>query len=136
MSVLSEQEKVSVRHHLGYLNVQEVATFALGTPAGVETQFIIEGAMNRMLPSALPLLRKHLQNLECIEEAMIKGIENTGLLELGEIKFNQTGKDKHQSQLRQQYNYWANSLANVLGVSRNPYDKRTSSSGINVRVVS
>ena len=136
MAVLSDIEKVKVRHHLGYLNVQEASTFVLGTPASVETQFIIEGAFNRLLAAAVPEMRRILQILDCIEESMIKGIENTGLLQLGEIQFNQTGPDGHQRQLRRLYDYWVNSLANIFGVSRNPYDKRLSggSSGLNVRV--
>lgn len=131
---LSDVEKVKVRHHLGYLNVQEAQTFVLGVPAGVETQFIIEGAMNRILEVALGETRRHLSILDQLEEQMIEDHELAAVNKLGEIDINQ----KEQVQLTRRYDYWVNSLANVMGIIRNPFDKRLGSGGsggINLRVV-
>lgn len=127
---LNEDEKVAVRHHLGYLNVAEAATFVLGTPAGVETQFIIEGAMNRVLESALPRIRNILIVLEQIEAQMIQDHELLAVESLGEIKVN----TREQEKLTARYDYWASALANLLGVYRNPFDKRLTSRGPNVGV--
>lgn len=124
---VTEQEKVKIRHHLGYLNVAEASTFVLGTPAGVETQFIIEGAMNRVLEAALPEMRRQLNILDALEEQMVADFELIAVLKLGEIDINQ----KEQKQLKQNYNYWVNSLANVFGITRNPYDKRLMGIGAN-----
>ncbi len=131
---LTEQEKVKVRHHCGYLNVADAATFVLGTPASVETQFIIEGAMNRVLESALSELRRHMQILDSLEEQMVCDHELMAVKKLGEIEVN----DKEQLQLTQRYNYWVDSLCNIMGVVRNPFDKRLDSggTGINARVAS
>ncbi len=137
MPALTEAEKVQIRHHLGYLNVQEAATFVLGTPAGVETQFIIEGAFNRVLEAALPLIRKHIQRLDTTEEQMVCSQESMEVNQLGEIQLNNQGEHRNQRELRRAYNYWADSLANLLGVYRNPFDKRTGNyglKGMNVRV--
>lgn len=117
---LTEEEKVRVRHHLGFLNVVEAQTFVLGTPAGVETQFIIEGAMNRVKEEALPLLRRMLSYLDLTEEQMVTDQDVMVVDQIGEI----TVRKEQQKQLRQVYKYWQQSLANVLGVYPNPFDKR------------
>lgn len=126
---LTEQEKVSIRHHCGYLNVGEAYTFVLGTPAAVETQFIIEGAMTRVLESALPQVRRHLRILDQIEEQMVEDLELAAVNQLGEIQVNQ----KEQSQLWKNYVRWVGSLCNLFGVYRNPFDKR-GGGGVNISV--
>lgn len=125
---LTEQEKIKIRHHLGFLNVAEVATFTLGTPAGVETQFIIEGAMERVLEAALPELRRQLQILDVIEEQMVADHELLAVKKIGEI----TVREDEQQALDARYERWRCSLANLLGVYPNPFDKR--GGGINVPV--
>lgn len=130
MSVLSEHEKVKVRHHLGYLNVQQVATFALGAPQAVETQFIIEGAMNKVLMTALPELRRHLALLDQIEEQMIGDLELLAVQSIGDITVNL----EEQAKLTRVYDRWVDSLANLLGVTRNPFDKRLQSNSSNFAV--
>lgn len=128
------QEKVKIRHHLGYLNVTNAATFALGIPQAVETQFIIENAMNLVLPEAEGEARRHINILNGIEELMICGHENLAINAIGEIKI----REDEQEALDKRYHHWRNALANVLGVYPNPFDKRfysaTGAGGINVRV--
>lgn len=135
MSALSSAEKVKVRHHLGYLNVQEAQTFVLGTPAAVETQFIIEGAMNRVLEEALPEVRRHLQILDTIEDQMVQNLELLQIKKIDTIEVNSTGSDREQKQIVKVYDRWVESLANLLGTYRNPFDKRKGSGGsLNARV--
>jgi hypothetical protein len=128
---LVEDEKVKIRHHLGFLNVSQVATFALGTPAAVETQFIIEQAMNLVLESALTIVRKHISILDMIEEQMVCDLELLAVTKVGEIDVN----EKEHQKLRIEYSRWQSSLANCLGVYPNPWDKRQDM-GINVPVSS
>ncbi len=135
MSALNDEEKVKVRHHLGYLNVQAGQTFVLGVPAAVETQFMIEGAMDRILPAALVEVRRHIQILDTIEGQMVQNLELLQVTKLGEMEINSTGENREQVQLREQYNWWQTSLANLFGVIPNPFDKRRlQRSGPNVRV--
>lgn len=122
---LTDQEKVAIRHHLGFLDVTEAATFVLGAPAAVETQFIIEGAMNRVKEQALPRLRQLLMNLETIEGQMIGDLELMAVNRLDEIEINQ----KEQRQLLRSYDYWVAALGNLLGCTRNPFDQRLSAPG-------
>lgn len=137
MAVLNEEEKVRVRYHTGYLNVSAVQTFALGTPASVETQFIIEGAMNKILESALPLVRELIQKCDSTRQQMFEQQENIQVTKLGELVINSTGIDRGQMQLREVYFDWVNQLCNAMGVKQNPYRADTlgqSGGGINVGV--
>ena len=129
---LSDAEKVKIRHHTGYLNVQEASTFVLGVPAAVETQFIIEGAMNRVMEAALGEVRRHLQILDSLEEQGINDHELLAVRSLGEIEVD----DREHPKLDRRYDRWVASLCNLLGVIRNPFDARLAGGpGINVRVV-
>lgn len=135
--MLTEQEKVMIRHHLGYLNVSEVATFGLGIPASVETAYLVEAAMNKIIPAAIPLIRHHIALLSKTEEQMVCGQDEVGVDSLGSIKLNNQGENRGQRELRRVYNYWARSLSNLLGCPRNPFDSRAAEfglRGINVRV--
>ncbi len=132
---LTPTQKVKIRHHLGYLGVSAVQTFALGVPAATETQFMIEGAMNKLLPESLPELDRHLGILDAIEQQKLDDHELMAVNQVGEIAINQ----REQEQLLAQYNYWVESLANLLGSCRNPFDKRLpqnrSGGGLNARVM-
>jgi len=139
MAALNKEEKVRIRHHAGYLNVTAVQTFVLGTPASVETQFIIEGAMNKILDEALPLVRELIQRCDSTEQQMFEQQENIQVTKLGELVVNSTGVDRGQMQLRQVYFSWVRKLVNAMGVGQNPYRQDTlgdtgNNGGINVGV--
>lgn len=117
---LTEYEKVRIRHHLGYLGVTDAYTFVLGTPAAVETQFLIEGAMDRVMEEALPLARELLARCDLTESQMIDDQELIAVDEIGEIKLRKT----QQKELRKVYREHIRALSNLLGVPQNPFDKR------------
>ena len=127
---ITNGEKVKIRHHLGYLGVAEAMTFALGAPAAVETQFIIEGAMNRIMPEAESEARRHIEILNNIEDQMNADRELLAVNKVDEIEIRQT----EMRELKGEYLYWRNALANLLGCYPNPFDKRFCSMGINVSV--
>lgn len=127
----TDVQKVKIRHHLGYLNVAESQTFVLGAPAGIETSFIIEGAMNRVLVAAEPEVVRHLGILDNIECQMNDDRELLAVDKVDEIMVRKT----EMKELRTEYLYWRLSLANLLGVYPNPFDKRyAGGTGINVPV--
>lgn len=128
--MLTEAERVRIRHHLGYIGVADAFTFVLGSPAAVETQFLIEGAMDRVLAASIPEVRRLVAVLDGIEAQMIGDHELAAVNKLGEIEINQ----QEQAQLTRRYDYWAAALANILGTYRNPFDRRLAVGGINVRV--
>jgi hypothetical protein len=124
------EEKVKIRHHLGYLGVAAAQTFALGAPAAVETQFIVEGAMNRVMPEAEPEVRRQLEILNSIEDQMNADRELLVVDRVDEIQI----RPREMDELRREYLYWRNAMANLLGIYPNPWDRRFSNAGINVPV--
>jgi hypothetical protein len=126
---ITEQEKVRIRHHLGYLNVAASQTFVLGAPAALETQFLIEGAMNRILPEAEGLVREHLAKCDFVEQQVVENQELLAITVVGEIQVRQ---DEFEA-LMKRYHYWRNSLANDMGIYPNPFDKRFA--GVNIPVL-
>lgn len=132
MVIFTPEEKVQIRHHLGFLNVSQVETFVLGLPAAVQTSFILEGAMDRLLPEAAPQVRRHLNILDGIEQQMIEDTELMAVNQVDTIQVNQ----REQTQLRDQYDYWRRAMGNLFGVAPNPYDERfRGGNGINAPVV-
>jgi hypothetical protein len=128
---LTVDERVRIRWHGGYLNVAEAYTFVLGVPSSVETQFMIEGAMDRILESALPLVRSILAELD---RMMIELWGTSELLDVSKLGNISIDPDLHKKRLRL-YDYAVNSLMQLLGCQRNPFDKRLSSGGgMNVAV--
>lgn len=127
----TDDEKVRIRHHLGYLNVAQGSTFVLGVPAALEPQFIIEIAMNKVLPAAEGLVRRLLANCDAAEEQIAENTQNVAATQVDEIALN----DKEFEQIVKRLNYWRGGLANALAIYQNPFDKRGATSAINRRVV-
>jgi hypothetical protein len=128
---LTEDEKVRIRDHLAFLNVAPSFTFVLGTPAAVETQFIIEGSMVRVLEAAIPLLREKLCWCDSTRHQMLEAQKDVFVKRVGDIELD---PKEGMKILRQNYATWVGELANLLGVYRNPFDKREDG-GLNVPVL-
>jgi hypothetical protein len=120
-ATLAEQDKVRARHHLGYLNVEQAQTFVLGIPAGVQTQFMIEGALNRLLPQALPKFLEMLERLDCVECELFGGIDLASITSISDIVI----RPERRKELSGYYQVARQGLANLLGIIPNPYDQRT-----------
>jgi hypothetical protein len=118
--MLTEQEKVRARHHLGYLNVQQSQTFVLGIPAGVQTQFIIEGAFNRVLPQAEPLFRDLLDTLDVVEQQILDNTPNLAVSSIDEIHV----RPDEFNRILDRYEWFRRELANLMGILPNPFDQR------------
>ena len=131
----TEDEKASARHHLGYLQVTAAQTFVLGVPAAVQTQFMIEGALVRVLPSGEKKFRALLCRLDEIECEVFGGIDLASVESVDEIKVSAD----RLKELAKYYVWAQTSLANLLGVPPNPWDMRplvqaAGAGGVNVGV--
>ena len=118
---LSDFEKSRVRHHLGYPNVEAVSTFYLGVPAAMQTTFMIEGAMVRVLPEAVDLVRTLMARMDSIENQVFCGSDLADVEELGEIK---VAADR-VAKLAEYYKLAQHELSNLFGVVPNPWDQRS-----------
>lgn len=135
-AVVTSEEKVRCRHHLGYQNVESIMTFQLGVPAAMQTTFMIEGALDRIMstPGAVEKFRQLLAQCDRIEAQVFCGIDLADIEVLDTITVNR----KRLRELAQYYLIAVGGLENLLGVVRNPWDKREwlqmASGGINVSV--
>ena len=130
---LADEEKVKIRHHLGYINVGQGSTFFLGSPATVEINFAIENAMTKLLPQAYPLVREMLARCDATEQQLFDNQENLAVTKVCDIEL----RSDEMKELDKRYDRWRGALANALGVYFNPWDKRDvgGASGVNVPVV-
>lgn len=131
-AVVTDYEKDRTRHHLGYLGVEAVSTFALGVPAAMQTTFMIEGAMVRLLPEAVERFRSLLCQLDAVESEVFCGMDLASVNKLDTIEIN----PKRLSELAKYYKIAQQGLANLLGCPANPFDMREwLKGGINVPVL-
>lgn len=131
--MLTDEEKTKIRHHMGYLNVAETQTFVLGIPAGVQTQFMIEGAFGKILPHAENLVRTLLCRLDEIEAQVYGGSDLADVMKTGSIEVN----PDRLKELGKYYRLAQQGLANLMGVPPNPFDMRDwvrAGGGMNVPV--
>jgi len=136
--MITEDEKVRARIHLGYPNFASQATFSLGIPAALQTAFITEGAFTKILPQAEGRFRIILARMDAIECQIEANTENVEATKIGEIELRENAFE----QLLKRYRYWQGTLANMLGVLPNPFDFReglgagyNGGGGINIPVI-
>jgi len=116
---------------MGFINVGLVQTFSLGVPGARETSYLIEGAMNQVLPEAELECRRLIGVLDGIEAQMVGDLELLAVNKIGEIDVNQD----EQQKLRRAYRHWQAELGNLLGIPPNPFDQRfMNAGGLNVGV--
>lgn len=118
--MLTEEEIVKCRHHLGYPNVASVQTYALGIPAAMQTTFMIEGALVRVLTSAEGRLRDLLDKLDRAECKVEEILETIIISKAEDVEYNQNALGQNAKI----YRLWQQSVANLLGIVPNPYDQR------------
>ena len=128
----TEDEKTRARHHLGYLNVSAASTFSLGVPAAVQTQFLIENALNLILMTAYPQFQKLLCELDRIECQLLGGSDLADVSQVDTIQIDPMRIEKYGKL----YKIPQQALANLLGIVSNPWDQREwlQGPGVNVRV--
>ena len=132
--MLTPEERVSVKHHLGYPNATSIETFVLGVPAAMESLFMLEGAMNAVDPAAEGRLRKTLMRLERVDDQIEDNQDALLLSKADEVEF----RENELELLVMRYQRWQGELCNLLGIpGPNPFDARYSSwngGGINIAV--
>jgi hypothetical protein len=130
---LTDEERVGIKHHLGYPNPNAIETFVLGVPALMESLFVVEGAMNAVSPQSEERVRKTLRRLEKLDEQIEENADALLLTKADEVEF----RDDEFEKIHQRYVYWQGQLCNLLGLpGPNPYDARWTGAagGINIGV--
>ena len=114
--MFDNSEKERIRYHLGYLNVQPAASISFGIPVPIQTMFLVESAMNNVLPSAEDRVRKILTILDKIECRLVDAQEYLVTSKVDEIEL----RENHPDLLEKEYCRWAARLSDELGAPLYP----------------
>lgn len=113
---LDASEKERVRYHLGYLNVQPAPSISFGIPVPLQTLFLLESALNYVLPTAEDRVRRIITILDEIECKMIAGQDYLTVTRVDDIEI----RPDHIDQLEHEYCRWASRLSDELGAPLYP----------------
>jgi hypothetical protein len=125
VTIIAEPDRARARYHTGYGGVQAAATFFLGVPAAVQTSFVIETALNNLLPSALPRFLSLLDNLDALDQQIMDDADTLVVTKVDEIDLN----EKEFEKIIQRYRHYQGALCNMLLIPPNPFDQRPHLSG-------
>lgn len=132
---LTEEERVRVRYHLGYLSVAPASAIALGYPSAQHALFLVEHAMDRLLPAAVSRVHQIVRTLDQIECSMAESVGRLKAAQVGEVKLRGgAGEESEGDLLEREYRRWAGRLADHLGVALNVHSERFRGTPINVPV--
>lgn len=121
----TDEEKQRIRYHLGYPSVQPAAALTYGIPKPIQTLFLVESAMNLILPVAQDKVRSLLNTLDTIECRLQDAQTRMAATSIDNLTMR---KDEADS-LEAEYRRWANRLADVMGVPLYAYSLRFQRSG-------
>ena len=110
--------------------MQEAQTFVLGVPAGVQAQFMIEGAFDKILPSAQSRVELLLRRLDAIEQQIECDTENLAVDKLGDIALREDEFEQLIKVFFAEHGTKADLLATLAGVRAESADQL----GANARV--
>jgi hypothetical protein len=115
---LTATEKLKIRAHLDFPVIDGRTALALGMPVNTQTSFQVDSAVERVLPPAVPLVRRYLNMCECAEAEIAKHMK-TGLT-VASVTGAQLRPGDKLRELQGLYGDWQRKLAVVLGVDLNP----------------
>lgn len=118
--MLDPNEKERVRYHMGYLEVQPAAALTFGIPAPIQTLFLVESAMDRILPTAEDRVRKIITIMDTIECREEGALDYLVVSRVDDIEI----RPDHIEKLEEQYAKWASKLSDVLGAPLYQYSAK------------
>lgn len=109
-------EKEQILYHMGYLGVSPAAAITFGLPAPVQTLFLVQSAIERVLPHSEDRIRQHVKILDDIECKMQGGQD---FLVVNRVDSTEIRED-HIDKLEDEYCRWASRLSDILGAPLYP----------------
>jgi hypothetical protein len=119
------EEKARIRHHLGYPNVGTMQSFAQGIPLPLQTLFLVDGAMNKVLPEREDYIRVVITDMDKIECQIREARDYMVANKLGDMEI----RKEHAAMLKQEYADWRMVLADELGVPPYAFSRRSGRGG-------
>lgn len=122
---LNDDEKAKVRRYLGYFNTGTAASIMLGVPRPAQPLFLVDMAMDLLLPPAEPRIRQILSIIDGTEQRLITAQKRLSATQLGELHL----RDNEPDLLRKERKWWIKLLADELGVPMNSYSEGLGTAG-------
>lgn len=122
---LTDEEKQRTRYHLGYPSVQPAAALTYGVVKPLQTLFLVESAMNLILPIAEDKVRSILNVLDAVECRLQDAQTRMAATSVDNLTMRRDEADA----LEAEYRRWAYRLADTLGVPLYAYSQRFKQAG-------
>jgi hypothetical protein len=119
-SLLTDEEKTKVRFHLGYPNVTRMTVLTSELPAPRQLGFLLEPAMDALLPDAVALVRQIICQMDKLECQLFESADRMQASAVGNLKM----RADEQDALEKLYVRFGRRLADVLGVPPYPLSVR------------
>ena len=116
----TDEEKQRIRYHTGYPSVQSAAALSFGVVKPLQTLFLLESAMNLILPVAENKVRSILGILDGIECRLVDAQDRLAAKSVDTL----TMRPDETPALEQEYRRWAYRLADIMGVPLYGYSQR------------
>ena len=114
---LTDEEKAKIRAHLRFPVIDGRVALGLGLPVSTDTSYIVDSAMDRVLPQGVPMVRRCLAQLECLDAELVKLSKGT---QVAGVTGVQLRPREALEDIEDQQDYWRRRLADSLGVVVNP----------------
>ena len=116
----TDEEKQRIRYHLGFNSVQPASGISFGIARPIQTLFLIEQAMNLLLPVAEDKVRSILGIMDGIECRLVDAQDRMAAQALDNLTMRRDETDA----LEGEYYRWGGRLADIFGVPFYAYSNR------------
>lgn len=117
---LTPEERQRTTYHLGYMSVTAAVQITYGVARPSQTLFLVELAMNNLLPVAEDKVRQILSIMDGIECRLVDAQERLAASSIDQLKMRADEPDA----LEREYYRWGGRLADLLGVPFYAYSNR------------
>jgi len=118
---LIPQQKEQILYYCGYTAAVISSSLSFGQPLPRETMFLIQATVDNWANElAIPRILQHLTILEKIECLLVEALDRLSTVKVGAVEIRQD----ETTQLENEYNRWANRLADHIGVPFYAYSNR------------
>jgi hypothetical protein len=119
-SLLTDEEKARIRFHLGYPNVSRLTALMELSPSPRQLSFLLEPAMDALLPQAVGIVRELVCQMDAIECQLAQSADRMQASSVGNLKM----RADEQDALEKLYVRFGRRLADQLGVPPYPLSVR------------
>lgn len=122
---LTDFERQRVRYHLGYPSVQPAAAITFGIVRPIQTLFLVESAMNLILPQAEDEVRRIIGIMDGVECRLVEAQDRLAAKRIDNLEL----RDDEPAQLEAEYRRWGYRLADNLGCPIYAYSTKYRTAG-------